>query len=60
MKKLIAAVLVIGVLLLGACAPASTSEPRIPAQEIEAGWIRIAIAIIYLTQDTGVVELKYV
>lgn len=42
MKRLILALLVIGVLLPSGCAPASL-EPPIPTQEIEDGWIRIMI-----------------
>lgn len=41
MKRLILAILVIGMVLLGACAP--TSPAGQGEQEIEAGWIRIAI-----------------
>jgi len=48
MKRLMLAVLVIGVLLLGACASTSTIEQR--TQEIEAGWVRIEI------EDVGSID----
>lgn len=41
MKRLILALLVIGLLLPGGCAPTSPIEQG--EQEIEAGWIRIEI-----------------
>jgi len=49
MKRLILALLVIGILLPSGCVPTSL-EPPIPTQEIEDGWIRIII------EDVGSID----